>query len=163
MDGDANSDADNYLFAADGATRRRPQVINPRLFLPGRPRGEVPVTAGHQFVRAAGAGAISLKSFFQKDFKETAMWRIIYIADAPPPLPPYNVVSPPPARGRAWRPGGRGRPQGRRIYILYVQAVKNLPPRAPMKFIGESLGARKPMERGNSKLTGRPCVFRTPR
>jgi len=61
MDGDANSDTNNYLFAADGATRRRPQVINPRLFLPGRPRGEVPVTAGHQFVRAAGAGAISLK------------------------------------------------------------------------------------------------------
>ena len=79
MDGDANSDTNNYLFAADGATRRRPQVINPRLFLPGRPRGEVPVTAGHQFVRAAGAGAISLKSFFQKDFKETAMWRMIYI------------------------------------------------------------------------------------
>ena len=86
MDGDTNSDINDYLFAADGATRRCPEVINPRLFLPGRPRGEVPVTAGHQFVRAAGAGAISLKSFFQKDFKETAMWRIIYIADAPPPL-----------------------------------------------------------------------------
>ena len=26
-----------------------------------------------------GAGVISLKSFFQKDFNETAMWRIIYI------------------------------------------------------------------------------------
>ncbi len=162
MDGDTNSDTNNYLFAADGATRRRPQVINPRLFLPGRPRGEVPVTAGHQFVRAAGAGAISLKSFFQKDFKETAMWRIIYIADAPPPSP-LTMWSPrrPPAAGRGDL--GDGDVPRDVVYILYVQAVKNLPPRAPMKFIGESLGARKPMERGNSKLTGRPCVFRTPR
>ena len=101
MDGDTNSDINDYLFAADGATRRCPEVINPRLFLPGRPRGEVPVTAGHQFVRAAGAGAISLKSFFQKDFKETALRRIIYIPDVPPssPLTMWSP-RPPPAAGR---------------------------------------------------------------
>ena len=116
MDGDTNSDINNYLFAADGATRRCPEVINPRLFLPGRPRGEVPVTAGHQFVRAAGAGAISLKSFFQKDFKETTMWRIIYIADVPPP--PYNVVSPPPARGRRGDLGTGTSPATSYIYYM---------------------------------------------
>ena len=160
MDGDANSDTNNCLFAADGATRRRPQVINPRLFLPGRPRGEVPVTAGHQFVRAAGAGAISLKSFFQKDFKETAMWRIIYIADVPPPPLQCGL---PAARPRpAWGPGGGDVPS-HVLYILYVQAVKNLPPRAPTKFIGESLGARKPMERRDSELFGQPHLFWTPR
>ena len=159
MDGDANSDTNNYLFAADGATRRRPQVINPRLFLPGRPRGEVPVTAGHQFVRAAGAGAISLKSFFQKDFKETAMWRIIYIADPPPPL----QCGLPAARPRpAWGPGDGDVPSYV-LYILYVQAVKNLSPDVPTKFIGETLGTRKPMERGDSDLLRGPCVFWSPR
>ena len=114
MDGDTNSDINNYLFAADGATRRCPEVINPRLFLPGRPRGEVPVTAGHQFVRAAGAGAISLKSFFQKDFKETTMWRIIYIADVPPPPLQCGL---PAARPRpAWGPGDGDVPS----YVLYI-------------------------------------------
>ncbi len=117
MDGDANSDTNNYLFAADGATRRRPQVINPRLFLPGRPRGEVPVTAGHQFVRAAGAGAISLKSFFQKDFKETTMWRIIYIADVPPPLTMWSPRRPP-AAGRG--DVGDGDVPRDVVYIYYM-------------------------------------------
>ncbi len=119
MGGDTNSDINDYLFAADGATRRCPEVINPRLFLPGRPRGEVPVTAGHQFVRAAGAGAISLKSFFQKDFKETAMWRIIYIADAPPPSP-LTMWSPrrPPAAGRG--DVGDGDVPRDVVYIYYM-------------------------------------------
>ena len=141
MDGDANSDTNDYLFAADGATRRCPEVINPRLFLPGRPRGEVPVTAGHQFVRAAGAGAISLKSFFQKDFKETTMWRIIYIADAPPPSP-LTMWSPrrPPAAGvGTW---GRGRPQLRPIYIICASGEEPAPTR-PHEVYWRKLGGEK--------------------
>ena len=41
-----------------------------------------------------GAGVISLKSFFQKDFNETAMWRIIYIY-----MPPSAAKKTAPARG----------------------------------------------------------------
>ncbi len=123
MDGDTNSDTNNYLFAADGATRRCPEVINPRLFLPGRPRGEVPVTAGHQFVRTAGAGAISLKSFFQKDLEETTMGRIIYIGDVlpRPPSPPSKVglpPPPPPARGRRGDLGAGTSPATSYIYYM---------------------------------------------
>ncbi len=138
MDGDTNSDINDYLFAADGATRRCPEVINPRLFLPGRPRGEVPVTAGHQFVRAAGAGAISLKSFFQKDFKETAMWRIIYIAD-PPPLTMWSPRRPPAAGVGTW---GRGRPQLRPIYIICASGEGSVP-RCPHEVYWRNPGDEK--------------------
>ena len=72
-----------------------------------------------------GAGAIPLKSFFQKDSKGTALRRIIYIADVPPP--PYNGLPPPgPTRGDL----GTGTSPGTSyIYIICASGEETGPTR----------------------------------